>query len=76
MAQVTPVILCGDYGTRLWSLSRSGFPKQFLVLSEDDASHNLFQEVVERINSTARNQIQLGVLLLALKHVEEVLQPW
>ena len=30
---VTPVILCGGSGTRLWPLSRSGFPKQFLVLS-------------------------------------------
>jgi hypothetical protein len=30
---VTPVILCGGSGARLWTLSRSGFPKQFLVLS-------------------------------------------
>ena len=30
---VTPVILCGGSGTRLWPLSRTGFPKQFLCLS-------------------------------------------
>ena len=27
---VHPVILCGGSGTRLWPLSRAGFPKQFL----------------------------------------------
>jgi mannose-1-phosphate guanylyltransferase/mannose-6-phosphate isomerase len=32
MIQVTPVILCGGSGTRLWPLSRTGFPKQFLCL--------------------------------------------
>jgi mannose-1-phosphate guanylyltransferase/mannose-6-phosphate isomerase len=24
---IQPVILCGDSGTRLWPLSRAGFPK-------------------------------------------------
>ena len=51
MALVIPVILCGGFGTRLWPLSRSGFPKQFLVLSGDDSSQSLFQQAVERINS-------------------------
>ena len=27
-----PVIMAGGSGTRLWPLSRSGYPKQFLVL--------------------------------------------
>ena len=35
MAIVIPVILCGGSGTRLWPLSRAGFPKQFLVLFAD-----------------------------------------
>lgn len=48
---VTPVILCGGSGTRLWPLSRSGFPKQFLVLSGDDSNQSLFQQAVERINA-------------------------
>ena len=51
MALVIPVILCGGSGTRLWPLSRSGFPKQFLVLSGDGSSQSLFQQAVERINS-------------------------
>ena len=53
MALVIPVILCGGSGTRLWPLSRSGFPKQFLVLSGDGSSRSLFQQAVERINSVA-----------------------
>lgn len=34
MINVTPIILCGGSGTRLWPLSRAGFPRQFLVLSD------------------------------------------
>ena len=64
MTQVTPVILCGGSGTRLWPLSRSGFPKQFLVLSGDDSSRSLFQQAVERINNIANSQIQLGESLI------------
>ena len=48
---VMPVILCGGSGTRLWPLSRSGFPKQFLVLSGDDSAKSLFQQAVERLNT-------------------------
>lgn len=29
---ITPVLLCGGAGTRLWPLSRKGFPKQFTRL--------------------------------------------
>jgi mannose-1-phosphate guanylyltransferase/mannose-6-phosphate isomerase len=43
---ITPVILCGGSGTRLWPLSRSTFPKQFLVLS---GKTTLFQQAVERL---------------------------
>ncbi|MBU3621134.1 mannose-1-phosphate guanylyltransferase/mannose-6-phosphate isomerase [Polynucleobacter sp. CS-Odin-A6] len=64
MIQVTPVILCGGSGTRLWPLSRSGFPKQFLVLSGDDASQSLFQEAVQRINAIMGPSIELGTTLI------------
>lgn len=47
---IIPVILCGGSGTRLWPLSRSGFPKQFLVLSGDGSAKSLFQQAVERLN--------------------------
>ena len=64
MALVIPVILCGGSGTRLWPLSRSGFPKQFLVLSGDGSSQSLFQQAVERINSVASTKITLGNTLV------------
>ena len=64
MTKVIPVILCGGSGTRLWPLSRSGFPKQFLVLSGDDSSKSLFQQAIERINSIASAQISLGNTLI------------
>ncbi|WP_108468417.1 mannose-1-phosphate guanylyltransferase/mannose-6-phosphate isomerase [Polynucleobacter difficilis] len=47
---IRPVILCGGSGTRLWPLSRSGFPKQFLALSGNDQNTSLFQEAVRRLN--------------------------
>ena len=41
-----PVILCGGSGTRLWPLSRSGFPKQFLCLTGNES---LFQQGAQRL---------------------------
>ena len=64
MALVIPVILCGGSGTRLWPLSRSGFPKQFLVLSGDGSSQSLFQQAVNRIRSVASAKITLGNTLV------------
>ena len=57
---VIPVILCGGSGTRLWPLSRAGFPKQFLVLSGDGSSKSLFQQAIKRVNAIANPRIQLG----------------
>ena len=50
MTTVIPVILCGGSGTRLWPLSRAGFPKQFLALSGNINKKTLFQEAVARLN--------------------------
>lgn len=61
MTQITPVILCGGSGTRLWPLSRAGFPKQFLVLS---GTSSLFQQAVERINGIASDEMVLGETLV------------
>ena len=47
MAIIQPVILCGGSGTRLWPLSRSGFPKQFLCLTGSDS---LFQQAAKRLS--------------------------
>jgi mannose-1-phosphate guanylyltransferase/mannose-6-phosphate isomerase len=51
-----PVILCGGSGTRLWPLSRSGFPKQFLALT---GGETLFQQALLRTQAIANSSIQL-----------------
>lgn len=43
---IQPVILCGGSGTRLWPLSRSGFPKQFICFT---GSESLFQQAAMRL---------------------------
>lgn len=58
---VTPVILCGGSGTRLWPLSRAGFPKQFLTLS---GTTSLFQQAIDRINHIESDDISVGETLV------------
>ena len=45
-ALMTPVILCGGSGTRLWPLSRKSYPKQFAQLVGE---HSLFQQSAQRL---------------------------
>jgi mannose-1-phosphate guanylyltransferase/mannose-6-phosphate isomerase len=58
---ITPVILCGGSGTRLWPLSRTGFPKQFLVLSGTDS---LFQQATKRLSQLSATDITVGEALI------------
>ena len=48
--KILPIILCGGSGTRLWPLSRESFPKQFIVLNENE-NKSLLQFTLERIKS-------------------------
>jgi len=43
---VIPVVLCGGVGARLWPLSRSAYPKQFLPLV---GRHTMLQQTVLRL---------------------------
>jgi len=43
---VQPVIMAGGSGTRLWPLSRAGYPKQFLVLH---GNTSLLQQAAQRL---------------------------
>ncbi|MGX9357519.1 mannose-1-phosphate guanylyltransferase/mannose-6-phosphate isomerase [Roseobacteraceae bacterium S113] len=43
---ITPVILCGGSGTRLWPLSRKSYPKQFSPLMGEES---LFQASARRL---------------------------
>ena len=54
--QVQPVIMAGGSGTRLWPLSRTQFPKQFLVLS---GTNSLFQQAAMRLQGLAAADISI-----------------
>ncbi len=47
MSVVSPFILCGGAGTRLWPLSREAFPKQFQKIAGDET---LFQQTCRRVS--------------------------
>lgn len=59
MIPARPVILCGGSGTRLWPLSRSGFPKQFLCLT---GAESLFQQTAKRLMEVTGDGIDLAPL--------------
>ena len=46
MAMLHPILLCGGSGTRLWPLSRRGYPKQFVPF---DGPNTLFQAAALRM---------------------------
>jgi len=49
--RIVPVILAGGKGTRLWPISRSDRPKQFLALAGETS---LFQQTLARVGDSAK----------------------
>ena len=49
MSKITPILLAGGAGTRLWPLSRKSYPKQFSPLLGEDS---LFQSTANRLSSS------------------------
>ena len=49
MTEITPVLLAGGSGTRLWPVSRKSFPKQFSNLI---GKQSLFQESALRLSQS------------------------
>ncbi|EED36661.1 mannose-1-phosphate guanylyltransferase/mannose-6-phosphate isomerase [Luminiphilus syltensis NOR5-1B] len=47
---VTPVLLCGGVGSRLWPMSREGRPKQFLPLGGDGS---MLQQTCQRLDAVS-----------------------
>jgi len=58
---IQPVILCGGSGTRLWPLSRTGFPKQFLCLT---GKESLFQQAALRLVNLGNQGIQVAAPII------------
>ncbi|QDD07063.1 mannose-1-phosphate guanylyltransferase/mannose-6-phosphate isomerase [Candidatus Methylopumilus planktonicus] len=58
---VTPVILSGGSGKRLWPLSRATFPKQFLALS---GKTTLFQQALGRLQNLNSKLVRLNDFLI------------
>ena len=56
MSQLTisPIIMCGGSGTRLWPLSRSLFPKQFLPLVNDTS---MLQDTLQRLPNSCSDPV-------------------
>ncbi|MCT7528535.1 mannose-1-phosphate guanylyltransferase/mannose-6-phosphate isomerase [Aliarcobacter cryaerophilus] len=69
---MTNIILCGGSGTRLWPISRSLMPKQFVKLFEDKS---LFQLTVERNSKLCKSSFIVSnseQYFLALDQLEEL----
>jgi len=49
VGRIVPVILAGGKGTRLWPISRSSRPKQFMNLAGSDS---LFQQTLKRVSDS------------------------
>ena len=69
---MTNIILCGGSGTRLWPISRTLMPKQFVKLFENKS---LFQLTVERNSKVCDSQLVVSNIeqySLALDQLEEL----
>jgi len=67
MTKITPVILCGGSGTRLWPRSRASKPKPFLPLVGDST---LFEATVLRCAEAAH--FAPPIVVTGTKHLEHV----
>lgn len=58
---IQPVILCGGSGSRLWPLSRTEFPKQFICLAGNES---LFQQATRRLDALRTSYPSLAAPLI------------
>ncbi len=52
LSNLYPVVLCGGSGTRLWPLSRTTLPKQFIQLAKQSLFEDTLDRVVELTNKS------------------------
>src|SRR5687767_5512975 len=68
MTPITPIVLCGGSGTRLWPRSRKSLPKPFLPLVEE---RTLFEATLGRCAGDAR--FAAPVVVTGMAHLNHVL---
>ncbi len=61
VVDLQPVVMAGGSGTRLWPLSRAGYPKQFLVLA---GNRSLLQQATARLVALAAPDIAVRAPLI------------
>lgn len=66
-SKITPVILCGGSGTRLWPRSRASKPKPFLPLVQDET---LFEQALTRCADGAH--FHAPIVVAGAGHLEHV----
>ncbi len=49
---ITPIIMAGGAGSRLWPLSRTHYPKQFIPLVNNDS---MLQNTITRLGSLSKS---------------------
>jgi len=54
---ITPVVLCGGSGTRLWPMSRKSYPKQFLPLVNNQS---LLLQTLKRVAAINKDLMMVG----------------
>ena len=60
MVRISPVLLAGGSGTRLWPLSRKSYPKQFANLIGEKT---LFQQSALRLTTSAQVEFATHIIL-------------
>src|SRR6476646_4974500 len=68
-AKITPVILSGGSGTRLWPMSRDERPKQFLALAGDET---MFEQTLARVSD--EGQFGAPLVVANRRHAELIAQ--
>lgn len=70
LMKITPVILCGGAGTRLWPDSKKNLPKQFI----DFGGWTLFEKTLQRVKNNIYSNPTIITNTLYLKNVQKLLQ--
>ncbi len=71
-SKIAPVLLCGGSGTRMWPLSRVGFPKQFLSLT---GKESLSQQAAMRLFALGADGSQVSNFIIVSSEKHRLANP-